>query len=136
MNWRHRICGGIIIVIFTLGACANDPEKLTVENYGIQNEVILKKVKEGIHEPTGLIADQGLESVLRHCVSCHSSKLIIQNRADAEGWQAMIDWMYKTQNLPQLGDQEPIIVAYLAKNYPPEKTGRRKPLEDVEWYDM
>jgi len=44
--------------------------------------------------------------------------------------------MYKTQNLPQLGDQEPIIVAYLAKNYPPEKTGRRKPLEDVEWYEL
>jgi len=91
MNWRNNIVLCTVILIIGLGSCANEAPELNIENYGIQNEVILKKVKDGIHEPTGLIADQGLESVLRHCVSCHSSKLIIQNRADAEGWHAMID---------------------------------------------
>lgn len=136
MNWKFTISICVMLSILILAACTSEPQEKALVNYGIENKVILKNIVDGIHEPTGFIAGQGLESVLRHCVSCHSSKLIIQNRATAEGWKAMIDWMYKTQNLPQLGDQEPIIVAYLAKNYSPEKTGRRKPLEEVEWYEL
>ncbi len=124
---------GVCILIWSCEQNQSLPQEM---NYGIQNEVILSKVTDGIHTPTGLIADQGLESVLRHCVSCHSSKLITQNRATEEGWTSMIHWMYETQNLPQLGDQEPIIVSYLSKHYAPVASGRRKDLGNLEWYPL
>ena len=124
---------GVCILIWSCEQNKSLPQEM---NYGIQNEVILSKVTDGIHTPTGLIADQGLESVLRHCVSCHSSKLITQNRATEEGWTSMIHWMYETQNLPQLGDQEPIIVSYLSKHYAPVASGRRKDLGNLEWYPL
>ncbi len=48
----------------------------------------------------------------------------------------MIHWMQETQNLWDLGDNEALIVAYLAKNYPPGKKGRRARLTNIEWYDL
>ncbi len=114
----------------------NDSTKAKPEKFGITNEHILSQVENGIHTPSGLKAGKGLESVLVFCVSCHSSKLITQNRATEEGWLSMIHWMYETQNLPPLGDHEPIIVKYLAENYAPEEVGRRQQLEVEEWYEL
>jgi len=126
----------ILCVVSILICCQENAEGIEQVNYGITNQVILENVKNGIHVPTGLAAGAGLESVLRHCVSCHSSKLISQNRATEEGWKSMITWMYDTQNLPQLGDQEEIIVSYLAKHYAPVDSGRRQQLEIEDWYEM
>ena len=59
-----------------------------------------------------------------------------QNRATREDWQEMIRWMQKTQNLWDLGENEPKILDYLEKNYGPEDTGRRKQLDVKEWYTL
>jgi hypothetical protein len=81
-----------------------------------------------IDEKTGLAIAPGFEVVSVQCTVCHSGRLISQNRADREGWQAMIRWMQDTQGLWPLGDQESAILDYLSTNYGPISAGRRRPL--------
>jgi len=95
-----------------------------------------KPVELPIDEQTGFVVDEGLNLVKANCLPCHSSKIILQNKATKEGWESIIKWMQETQNLWDLGDNKEKIVAYLAKNYGPDETGRRKPLENIEWYDL
>jgi hypothetical protein len=82
---------------------------------------------------SGLIVDTGYKQIRAQCTACHSSRLIVQNRSNREGWQAMIRWMQDTQGLWSLGDSEPVILDYLARNYGPTSSGRRRPLEVEEW---
>ena len=93
-------------------------------------------IENGIHIKTGLRAGEGLMLVVKNCTSCHSSKLITQNRASKEGWQSMIQWMQKTQNLWDLGENEERIVTYLATYYAPEEKGRRQNISNIEWYEL
>jgi len=94
------------------------------------------KVVNGIHIRTGLNADQDLQIIIGSCTSCHSAKLITQNKATREGWKGMIKWMQATQGLPDLGKNEPVILNYLAKYYAPTNTGRRKNLDiaSIKWF--
>lgn len=86
---------------------------------------------------TGLIIGEGLDLVTAHCTGCHSSKLITQFHTDKKGWLEKIRWMQQKQKLWDLGAAEPIILEYLAKNYPPsEKVNRRKNLEITNWYNL
>ena len=82
-----------------------------------------------IDPQTGLVIDVGFEQVRAQCMACHSTRLVAQNRSSREGWEQMIRWMQETQGLWSLGDAEPVILDYLAKNYGPIETGRRRPLE-------
>lgn len=93
-------------------------------------------VENGVHVKTGLKADENLQLIISSCTSCHSSKLIIQNKATREGWQQMIKWMQATQGLADLGADEPKILDYLARHYAPQAMGRRKNLDmqAIEWY--
>ncbi len=95
-----------------------------------------EKIENGIHIATGLIAAEGFKLVRSNCTSCHSAKLVTQNRATREGWAQMIDWMQEKQGLWDLREKEPIILDYLAKHYAPEQMGRRSNIdpEEVEWY--
>lgn len=93
-------------------------------------------VVDGVHMATGLKMDSGFVQVRAACLACHSSKLITQNRATADGWRHIIHWMQETQNLWDLGANEDIIVDYLARNYAPEAAGRRVPLTSIEWYEL
>ncbi|WP_162342238.1 hypothetical protein [Cyclobacterium salsum] len=102
----------------------------------LQVDGIESQVKNGIHEPTGFIAGEGLSLVIAHCTACHSAKLVTQNRADREGWEKMIRWMQRTQNLWDLGEQEAAILDYLSENYAPVQTGRRPPLTNIDWYEL
>lgn len=105
----------------------------------VDNEVISEidsSIVEGIHVQTGLIEGPGLELVIQNCTSCHSSKLITQNKMSLEGWSSTIQWMQETQNLWDLGENEKTILDYLASNYAPQKAGRRKKLENIEWYRL
>lgn len=78
---------------------------------------------------TGLRMQGDWELVRNHCIACHSTKLITQQRGTAALWLAMIRWMQATQNLRTFEpDVERRIVAYLAENYPPETSRRRAPL--------
>lgn len=96
------------------------------------------KVVNGIHIATGMIYDNNFTLVKNACTSCHSAKLVTQNRATRDGWKQMIRWMQATQGLPDLGREEVKILDYLAKNYAPTDVGRRKPLDpdEIEWYTL
>jgi hypothetical protein len=78
---------------------------------------------------TGLIVAPGFEQVRTQCTVCHSARLITQNRASRDGWLQMIRWMQESQGLWPLGDNETPILNYLAENYAPASSGRRKPLQ-------
>ncbi len=82
-----------------------------------------------IDPQSGLVIDTGFEQVRSQCMACHSTRLVAQNRSTREGWLQMIRWMQDTQGLWPLGDAEPVILDYLAKNYGPLESGRRRPLE-------
>ncbi|WP_337992828.1 monoheme cytochrome C [Flavivirga sp. 57AJ16] len=117
-----------------------DPSFLTfpneVETETYVDVVGFDNIENGIHLETGFKDDEGLQTVIVNCTSCHSAKLVTQNRANKEGWISIIRWMQETQNLWDLGTNEVVIVNYLAKNYGIEEKGRRDNLENVEWYDL
>ena len=92
------------------------------------------RIEKGIHVRTGLIDAEGLMTVVNNCTNCHSAKLVIQNKMNAESWNAAIKWMQKTQNLWDLGENQEIIVNYLVTNYPVTVKGRRMILKDIDWY--
>ena len=96
---------------------ASSPEEVAVEDVAPDFSVDPSEIVNGIHEPSGLIAEEGFEIVLNICGKCHSLDLVIQNKATKEGWKDMIVWMQKTQGLWDLGEYELPILAYLANNY-------------------
>lgn len=92
---------------------------------------------DSIH-PSGLAYAPGFAIVRGNCTTCHSAKLITQNRATREGWEEMIRWMQATQGLHDLEDDEPVILDYLAANYAPKEVGRRKMLnyDKIDFYEL
>lgn len=129
----------ILIVIFTLfvlGTTALYFYDLNPEPIEKLVTVDPEKIENGVHVRTGLVASDGLQTVITNCTPCHSSKLIIQNRMGAEQWNATIRWMQKTQGLWELGKNQKVIVDYLVENYPPLEKGRRATLTHIKWYAL
>ena len=86
---------------------------------------------------TGFILDQHYELLIAHCTACHEAKVVTNFKANREGWLEKIRWMQKTQKLWDLGEAEPKILDYLAKNYAPKQSHvRRSPLKDIKWYPL
>lgn len=102
----------------------------------VPEEAEVTGIKDGIHVETGFLEGKGLQAVINNCTNCHSSKLVTQNHMTKEGWLTTIRWMQETQNLWDLGDQEDIILDYLATNYAPKNKGRRENLVVDEWYQL
>ena len=75
---------------------------------------------------TGLARAEGVELVGAHCLVCHSSRLIVQNRMSREGWLQTIRHMQKNHNLWPLGEAEDLIVDYLVVNYGPLASSNRR----------
>ncbi len=135
-----------LVVIILLGGIYlyNDPDLSYFKNSGQDSELVeaagdmdeYNKVENGLHVRTGLIDAPGLMATVNNCTTCHSAKLVIQNRMSKERWISTIRWMQKTQNLWDLGDNEEVIVNYLVTNYPPKKKGRREVLTNIEWYEL
>tara|TARA_A100001015_G_C15014736_1_gene724919 strand:+ start:471 stop:941 length:471 start_codon:yes stop_codon:yes gene_type:complete len=129
----------VLILLFTIYLHQNPTARL-VDSQSNKETTIEKKsepeIVEGVHLATGLVDAEGLQMVINNCTNCHSSKLITQNRMSAERWQQTIDWMQRTQNLWDLGENEAVIVNYLAANYAPESKGRRQRLKEIEWYRL
>ena len=85
---------------------------------------------------SGLAVDEQLPLVKGHCTACHSSRLILQSHFSREKWIERIRWMQRTQNLWDLGESEPAVLAYLVKHYGPVRPsfdGRRPALPPVTW---
>jgi hypothetical protein len=80
-----------------------------------------------IDDDTGLVVESGVELVKMHCTVCHSARLITQNRANRDGWLAMIRWMQEKHGLWPLGENEMVILDYLEENYSPSFVGSRPP---------
>ncbi len=112
------------------------PEAPVVAQVAPSAPEVEEGIVNGIHVETGLVVDANWELVRATCTACHSAKLVTQNRADREGWTEMIRWMQKTQNLWDLGENEPLILDYLATHYAPQKKGRRARLTNIEWYEL
>ena len=119
---------------------AFQPDPAPIESVGGQYSATPDedRVVDGIHVATGMIYDKNFQIVKNACTSCHSAKLVTQNKATRDGWKQMIRWMQATQGLPDLGKNEAKILDYLAKNYAPQEFGRRANLnpEEIEWYDL
>ena len=106
----------VVILLFTmvLGIIGiyflRNPESLYTQQSVGTNPVEVSTSKDifvdSIHTATGFIQGEHLELVIANCTGCHSAKLIIQNRATEAGWKGMIKWMQRTQNLPDLGENE------------------------------
>ena len=140
------VAGLVPLFILCIGSCNNtsvnkESEKILSEAEMEEDRLMKLQanwdlVEDGIHVRTGLKDDEHLQLVLGACTSCHSAKLITQNRATREGWKQMFTWMYETQGLPDLGVHEPKILDYLAEHYAPEEEVRRKKLDmaAIEWY--
>jgi hypothetical protein len=127
----------VIALIIAITADEDQPlPQVASEAKEVKASPLMSEVVDGIHTPTGFIADQNFELVVNNCTSCHASKLVTQNRQTAAGWKSIIEWMQEKQNLWDLGKDESKIIEYLAKNYAPENQGRRKNLvlTTDEWY--
>ncbi len=122
----------------TLSAFRPDPEppQLAQTSETPAGEDDFDRVEDGIHVRTGFKAEGGYMTVVQNCTNCHSAQLVTQNRMSREGWEATIRWMQETQNLWDLGNNEAIILDYLAEYYAPEKKGRRQNLQDIQWYAL
>jgi hypothetical protein len=81
-----------------------------------------------VDKKSGLVIAPGFDVVSVQCTVCHSGRLVAQNRADRQGWLGMIRWMQETQGLWPLGEQEEVILDYLATHYGPVSVGRRQAL--------
>ncbi|MCI4669250.1 MAG: monoheme cytochrome C [Bacteroidia bacterium] len=106
-----------------------DPDELAKTEESQEDLIV-----DGKDQATGFVAEGDYLLVKTTCTACHSSKLVLQNRATREGWKEMIVWMQETQKLWDLGENEDKILDYLAKYQGPVKKGRRSPLEVEEWY--
>ncbi len=128
----------IVLLILLFGSTFYlyfNPDRLVPVRVGNNSD---KQLQEKAEKTTllnsELVEGAGLSAVLTNCTGCHSAKLIAQNRATREGWLSMIRWMQGTQGLWDLGENEEIILDYLATNYSPQKKGRRQNLGKIEWY--
>ena len=82
-----------------------------------------------VDQASGLIIDDGWETIRDTCGNCHSLRLVTSQRADRRSWLETIRWMQENQNLQQFDiNTENAILDYLAKNYPPIEHQRRMPL--------
>jgi hypothetical protein len=123
-----------------LAIAPHKPQAIISQNSSVVSEEktppIMSEVVNGIHVPTGLVADQNFELVVNNCTGCHAPQLITQNRQTAQGWKSIIEWMQEKQNLWDLGKDEAKIINYLAKNYAPKNEGRRRNLniKTDDWY--
>ena len=135
LKWIRRVF--IIILLFPffvyfISRIDFDKEE-KVATVLVDEEIL---IENGIHLESGLIVDEGYVIVRGVCGACHSLDLVTQNKATRDGWKDIIVWMQQTQNLSDLGENETLILDYLAKNYAPTEQGRRAQLKDIEWYDL
>ena len=126
--------GGLVYYVNNPDAFDFSSKSETIVAVPIEDDY--NRIENGIHVRTGLVEAEGLMTVVNNCTNCHSSKLVTQNRMNAERWNATIKWMQETQNLWDLGGNQEIIVNYLVTNYPPIAKGRRMVLKDIDWYEL
>lgn len=133
MKHLHKVLLLVICAYFLISASfkqENSKENNFKKQTFADSTIVLDKT-------TGLVVSDNLDLVIAHCTGCHSSKLITQFHTDRKGWLEKVRWMQQKQKLWDLGEAEPKILDYLAKNYPPtEKVNRRAALKNIDWYKL
>lgn len=91
--------------------------------------------KPSIDPRTGLVMAAGFDLVAATCATCHSGKLVAQNRGTRRDWDERLRWMQAKHNLWELpADTRAQILDYLATNYGIDddaaRHGRRRPLPE------
>lgn len=67
---------------------------------------------------TGLVMADGFAVVAATCTTCHSGRLVAQNRGTRRDWDERLRWMQKNHNLWDLPPEtRATILDYLASNY-------------------
>ncbi len=129
MKHLHKLLILVIAAFFSISASLKQENNFKKQTFA-DSTIVLDKA-------TGLVVSQGLDLVTAHCTGCHSSKLITQFHTDRKGWLEKIRWMQQKQKLWDLGEAEPKILDYLAKNYPAtEKVNRRAALKNIDLYKL
>ncbi len=66
----------------------------------------------------GLPESDGVELVYYLCSSCHSIRLVTQQRVTEARWDYLLDWMVKEQNMPALPPEDrAVVLAYLSRHF-------------------
>lgn len=133
------LIGLVLLLVFQLEISASLSSFTSEESIEIPEPLtdFSNEVVDGKDVETGLLAGEGFEIVKGNCTACHSSALILQSGFSREVWHEKIVWMQETQGLWDLGENESLILDYLAANYgPKESHGRRKPITGIDWYEL
>ncbi len=73
----------------------------------------------------GLPPGEGRDVVFYTCQACHSLAIVKQQGLSREWWDDTLTWMVEEQNMPELDDQDRVLVLdYLATHYGPDSAAR------------
>ncbi len=68
-------------------------------------------------KPIKLPKDKGREEVEIYCGSCHSLRLVVQQRMGKNDWDELLVWMVEEQEMdPIPSDDRTLVLDYLAKH--------------------
>lgn len=114
-----------LLSLVLLASCSREPATEPVEKAESAAPPVAS-AEPAIDPVTGFKMGGDWELVRANCTSCHSAKLVTQQRGTPQQWLSMIRWMQATQNLWQFDpDTESRIVAYLSEYYAPDEARRR-----------
>ncbi len=66
----------------------------------------------------GLPRDEGYELVSAYCSACHSLNIVMQQKATAERWNEILDWMVETQGMARLNQEDQSVIhTYLSTHF-------------------
>ncbi len=66
----------------------------------------------------GLPRDAGYELVSANCSACHSLSIVMQQKATAQRWDEILDWMVETQGMARLNPEDRTLIhTYLSTHF-------------------
>ena len=66
----------------------------------------------------GLPRNEGYDLVAGYCAACHSLRIVMQQRASAERWDALLDWMVEKQGMAEPpAEDRAALVRYLSEAF-------------------
>lgn len=66
----------------------------------------------------GLPPGDGQELVAAWCAACHSMRIVMQQRASKERWDALLIWMVEKQGMAEMPPEDrEAVLSYLSENF-------------------
>jgi hypothetical protein len=77
-------------------------------------------VAQAVPDINELPPGPGREEVFYACYTCHSFRIITQQRLPESTWDELMDWMVDRHGMPPLSPEDrKAVVSYLAKHFSP-----------------